>query len=63
MNAGCPPRPRDEGQHGADQREPIIPEREKGNHPAREPGNRPEIPPEERPPERKEGVVSNPDFV
>lgn len=44
-------------------REPIQPSREPGNHPEPEPGNRLDTPPAERLPDRKEGVVSNPDFT
>jgi hypothetical protein len=55
--------PPHEGRKSADDREPIVPQPEKGNHPEPEPGNRPAIPREDRPPERKEGVVSYPDFV
>jgi hypothetical protein len=56
----------DESQNGRpdDRRaEPAQPGREPGVNPEQEPGNTPETPEAERPPDRKEGVVSDPDFA
>jgi len=47
---------------GADEREPIVPEREPGNRPDGEPGNELLPPDAERPPGRREGVVCGQDF-
>jgi hypothetical protein len=50
----------------ADEREPVVPEREPGNRPHSEPGNRPDgepgAPDAETSPARKAGAVSDPDF-
>jgi hypothetical protein len=43
-------------------KEPVRPEREPGNAPEGEPGNVPEAEPVWPEAERREGVVSNPDF-
>jgi hypothetical protein len=45
------------------QAESVQPDREPGVNQEREPGNTPDVPEAERPPERKEGVVSDPDFA
>jgi CBS domain-containing protein len=52
----------DRRDQGADEREPILPEPEPGNQPEREPGNAMARPDAEKPPERREGIVSDPDF-
>jgi hypothetical protein len=47
---------------GADEREPIVPEREPGNRPDGEPGNEPLPPDAERPPGRRERGGLRPGF-
>jgi hypothetical protein len=46
----------------ADEREPVVPEREPGDRPDGEPGNEPFPPDADRSPGRREGPVSDPDF-
>ena len=60
-----PPKPPEHNKtprSGAGQQEPVVPEPEPGNQPQREPNREPARPDAEPRPERKEGVVSNPDF-